>query len=223
VRSALLTAVSHDLRTPIAGIKAAASGLRQADVEWSDEDRAELLAAIEDGSDALAALVDDILAVSRIKAGAVSVHLGPVSVEDALSRVLAEHPGAEVTAQIPRPLPDVRADEVLLQRVMANLLENARRFTPPTRAVEVVAEAVSGVASRPAVQIRIVDHGSGVPEDRWQEMFAPFQRLGDTTIGGLGLGLAIAKGLTEAMSGTLTPQRTPGGGLTMCIELPAAS
>lgn len=223
VRAALLTAVSHDLRTPIAGIKAAVSGLRRGDVEWSADDEAGLLAAIEDGADALAALVDDILALSRIQAGAVSVRLGAVSVKSALARALAERPGRAARVEIPDAVADVLADPALLQRVLANLLDNALRFSPPDREVSVLAEQARSGPATGTVRIRVVDHGPGVPEERWDEIFVPFQRLGDNTPGGLGLGLAIAKGLTAVMSGTLTPERTPGGGLTMCVDLPAAS
>lgn len=222
VRSALLTAVSHDLRTPIAAIKAAASGLRQEDVDWKPAQQAELLAAIEDGADGLTHLVDDLLAMSRIQAGALSVHPTAVSVDDVVTRALASWHGAPVKLAIPDTLPDVLADPPLLERVLANLLENAERYSAVGRGVEVSALPSTTAQATPSVEIRVVDHGPGAAPDRWEQMFAPFQRLGDTTPGGLGLGLAVARGLTEAMSGTIRPQATPGGGLTMCIELPAA-
>jgi two-component system sensor histidine kinase KdpD len=222
VRSALLTAVSHDLRTPIAAIKAAASGLRQGDVDWQPEQEAELLAAIEDGADGLAHLVDDLLAMSRIQAGALSVHPTALSVDEVVARALGDWNGDPVRLSIPATVPDVLADGPLVERVLANLLDNARRFNPPDRSVEISAVRSRTATGTPSVEIRVVDHGPGAPSDRWEQMFAPFQRLGDATPGGLGLGLAIARGLAEAMSGTVRPEATPGGGLTMCVELPAA-
>ncbi|WP_353352703.1 DUF4118 domain-containing protein [Intrasporangium sp. DVR] len=221
VRSALLTAVSHDLRTPIAAIKAASSGLRQEDVDWQPAQEAELLAAIEDGADRLAQLVDDLLALSRIQAGAVSVHPTPVAVEEVVYRALTAWDGPPVEVAVPDPVPEILADAPLLERVLANLLDNAARFSPTDRPLEVSATR-STAAGGATVEIRIVDHGPGAPSDRWDQMFAPFQRLGDATPGGLGLGLAIARGLVEAMSGTIQPEVTPGGGLTMCVELPVA-
>lgn len=223
VRSALLTAVSHDLRTPIAGIKAAVSGLRQGDVDWEPEEESELLANIEQSADGLARLVDNLLAMSRIQAGAVSVRLGVVSVDEVVSRALLGWAGVPVHLSIPEDLPPVLADSGLLERVIANLLANARRFTPPDMSVEVGAVVATFPAGSPSVQVRVIDHGPGAGPEHWDDMFAPFQRLGDTTPGGVGLGLAIARGLTAAMGGTVTPEHTPGGGLTMCVELPARS
>lgn len=221
VRSALLTAVSHDLRTPIAGIKAAASGLRQEDVEWQPAEEAELLAAIEDGADRLAQLVDDLLAMSRIQVGALSVHSRPVPVDEVIDRVLAGWVGPSVTVRVPDPVPEVLADGPLLERALANLLDNARRFTPADHHPEVRVTR-SGAADSGVISLSVVDHGPGASPTRWEHMFAPFQRLDDTTPGGLGLGLAIARGLVEAMGGTITPEATPGGGLTMRIELAEA-
>ena len=221
VRSALLAAVGHDLRTPIAGIKTAASGLRQADVTWQPEEEAELLETIEESADRLASLVDNLLAMSRIQAGALSVQLQPVSIDEVVSRALISLKATAVELDIPEDLPTVLGDEVLLERVIANLVDNARRFTPPDGAVRITArEATRGGERRPVVQVRVIDHGPGIPAEQWDEMFRPFQRLGDRTPGGTGLGLAIARGLTEAMQGSVTPSETPGGGLTMQVDLP---
>jgi K+-sensing histidine kinase KdpD len=219
VRSALLTAVSHDLRTPIASIKTAASGLRQDDIALSADDEAELLAAIEEGADRLAALVDNLLAMSRINAGALTVELRPVAVEDVVDRAVAAAPPATVQLSLEPGLPPAQADAGLLERVLANLVDNALRFSPAEAPVQLRAQTAPGTPDR--VQLRVVDHGPGVPTNRWPEMFLPFQRLGDTSRGGIGLGLAIARGLTEAMGGTLTPEHTAGGGLTMVLTVPA--
>lgn len=222
VRSALLTAVGHDLRTPLAGIKTAASGLRQPDVAWESGEQDELLATIEDGADRLAALVDNLLAMSRIQAGALSVDAHPVDVEEIASRALLAHDTQRVALAIADGLPPVMADGGLLERVLANLVDNAVRYTPEGRQVTVT--AVSRPASAPTdIEIRVADHGPGAEPTNWEEMFLPFQRLGDSTPGGVGLGLAIARGFTEAMGGTVRPSPTPGGGLTMTILLPAAT
>jgi K+-sensing histidine kinase KdpD len=220
VRSALLTAVGHDLRTPLAGIKTAASGLRQPDVRWGPGEQDELLGTIEDGADRLAALVDNLLAMSRIQAGALSVHITDVDVEEVASRVVVVLGAHTVDLDMQEALPPVTADAGLLERVIADLVDNAVRFSPPGQRVTVTAAHTNGAS--PLVEVAVADHGPGADPGQWEDMFAPFQRLGDTTPGGLGLGLAIARGLTEAMGGTLTPTATPGGGLTMRVRLPAA-
>ena len=221
VRSALLTAVSHDLRTPLASIKTAASGLRRDDVTLTDQDQKELLEAIEEGADRLASLVDDLLAMSRIQAGAVALNLEPVSLEEVLARATSAADEDRVQVATPADLPLVRADATLLERVVVNIVENALRFSPPVAAIRVEAALAHGEPS--SVELRVVEHGPGVPSWRRQEMFLPFQRLGDTTAEGVGLGLAIARGLTEAMHGTVTPTATPGGGLTMTVRLPVVA
>jgi K+-sensing histidine kinase KdpD len=218
VRSALLTAVSHDLRTPLAGIKAAVSSLRQDDISWTEEEQRELLLTVEESADRLADLIFNILAMSRIQAGAVSVLISPVALDEVVARALL---GSEesVTIDVLEDLPLVRADPGLLERVVANLFDNARRFSPPGIPVQVHADPPS--ANR--VRLHVTDHGPGIAKSQWDGMFTPFQRLGDhDASAGLGLGLAIAKGFTEAMHAQLTPSTTPGGGLTMTITLPVA-
>jgi two-component system sensor histidine kinase KdpD len=205
----------------LAGIKTAASGLRQPDVTWGQGEQDELLGTIEDGADRLAALVDNLLAMSRIQAGALSVHTTPVDVEEVASRAVVVQGARTVDLDMPEALPPVSADEGLLERVIANLVDNAVRFSPPGQRVAVTAVHTNGAS--PLVEVAVADHGPGADPAHWDDMFAPFQRLGDTTPGGLGLGLAIARGLTEAMGGTLTPTTTTGGGLTMTVRLPAAA
>lgn len=224
VRSALLTAVSHDLRTPIASIKTAASGLRQEALALTADDRKELLEAIEDAADRLATLVDDLLAMSRIQAGAVPLNLEAVSLDEVLARVTRGADASRVEVAVPEDLPFVRADAVLLERVVANIVENALRLGPPAVPVLIEAALAPTATTRPtSVDLRVVDRGPGVPDDRRDEMFVPFQRLGDTSPQGVGLGLAIARGLAEAMGGSVTPSGTPGGGLTMTVRLPVAA
>lgn len=232
VRSALLTAVSHDLRTPLAGIKAAVSSLRQEDISWTDDEQRELLLTIENSTDRLGDLISNLLAMTRVQAGAVSVQIGPVALYEVVARALVD-PEDNVTVDVPEDLPLVQADPGLLERVVANLVDNARRFSPrdvPVRvhadlpdATDVPDPTSSGSATAAHVRLRVIDHGPGIPPSHWESIFVPFQRLGDhDATASLGLGLAIALGFTEAMHARLTPSQTPGGGLTMTITLPTA-
>lgn len=234
VRAGLLTAVGHDLRTPLAGIKAAVSSLRQGDVSWTAAERDELLRTVEESTDRLTAVISNLLAMSRVQAGAMSVHPAPVALDEVVGRALLQNPH-RVQVDVPEDLPLVLADAGLLERVVANLIDNAVRHSPDERPVEVHAEVVDpsrtgegeegSTGVRPALaRLRIVDHGPGIPPAQLDAVFAPFQRLGDQDAAtGLGLGLAIARGFTEAMSGELVPSTTPGGGLTMTVTLPVAS
>ena len=224
LRSALLGAVGHDLRTPLAGIKVAVSSLRQPDVEFSADDRAELLATVEESTDRLTTVVDNLLAVSRLQAGVLSVELRPTAVDAvAAQAVLAtDTGGVPVVVDVPDDLPMAQADAGLLERVLANLVANACAASPPGSAVT-VRGTIDGGAAGPRILLMVVDHGPGIPDGARDAVFAPFQRLDDHTGGGLGLGLAVARGFTEAQGGSLTPTGTPGGGLTMTISLPAAA
>ncbi|MEV5599196.1 ATP-binding protein [Streptomyces sp. NPDC052496] len=224
MRTALLAAVGHDLRTPLAGCWAAISSLRTRDVEFSVEDREELLATAEESLAKLSRLVDNLLDMSRLQAGALTLRLEPVALTDVLPAALDTLPGstpkalAHVATQGLDTAPDVLADPPLLERVLANLVSNAVRHSPAGRPVTIGASALAGW-----VELRITDRGPGIRLPDRERAFEPFQRLGDTdNTTGLGLGLALSRGLTEAMGGTLTPEDTPGGGLTMVVSLPAA-
>jgi K+-sensing histidine kinase KdpD len=216
VRSALLTAVSHDLRTPIAGIKTAASGLRQPAVGLEPDEQDQLLNAIEGGADRLSALVDNLLAMSRIQAGALSVHPRRVALDEVVGRALLSIGGNDAQVAVPEDLPAAWVDPGLLERAVANLVDNALRWSPNTP-VTIRAEA-----SDDTLRLDVVDHGPGVEESKWESMFTPFQRLDDTSSGGLGLGLAIVRGLLDPMGASVTPHHSPGGGLTMTITVPRA-
>ncbi|NNN30217.1 sensor histidine kinase KdpD [Streptomyces sp. S3(2020)] len=217
LRTALLRAVGHDLRTPLAAGWAAVTSLRSRDVEFSAEDRDELLATADESMAKLNRLVENLLDLSRLEAGALTLNLRATSLEEVLPMALADVPGVEV-AEVEK-IPALLADPPLLERVVANLAGNAARHTPPGKKVLVTASALAG-----RVELRIVDRGPGLPADGRERLFEPFQRLGDTdNTNGLGLGLALARGLTEAMSGILTPEDTPGGGLTMVVSLPLAA
>ncbi|MDX2761016.1 sensor histidine kinase [Streptomyces europaeiscabiei] len=220
IRTALLAAVSHDLRTPLAGIKASVSSLRSDDVEWSEEDQAELLAAIEDGADRLDHLVGNLLDMSRLQTGTLTPLIREVDLDEVVPMALVgiPDPEAAVVLDIPETLPMVAVDKGLLERSVANVVENAVKYSPDGEPVTVSA---SILADR--VEVRVVDRGPGVPDEAKDRIFEPFQRYGDAPRGaGVGLGLAVARGFVEAMGGTLTAEDTPGGGLTMVLTLPAA-
>lgn len=218
MRNALLAAVSHDLRTPLAGIKAAVSTLRTAEVSWSAEDQTELLAAIEDSTDKLGAIIANLLDLSRLQTGAVHLVTQDVGLDDVVSRALRTLPATErVDLDIAPDLPPVRVDSGLLERVAANLVENALRYSPADARVLVSAEVAGS-----RVRLRVIDHGPGVPDSSKPLLFQPFQRLGDAPAGdGVGLGLAVAAGLARALGGELTAHDTSGGGLTMVVDLAA--
>jgi two-component system sensor histidine kinase KdpD len=219
LRSALLAAVGHDLRRPLAAATAAVTSLRSAEVRLTEGDRSELLETADESLASLAELVTDLLDVSRLQAGVLGVTLEPVAVEDVVGDVLDElrlSPG-EITLEL-GDTPAVSADGALLKRVLVNLIANALRFAP---AGSPPAVATSRLGDR--VQLRVIDSGVGIPESRREEVFLPFQRLGDTdNSAGVGLGLALAKGFVEGMGGTLEAEDTPGGGVTMVVELEAA-
>lgn len=221
MRSALLAAVGHDLRRPLTSASAAISALRSNDVVVPDEQRDELLDTASESLDALSELVTNLLDVSRVQAGALGVQLAATDLADVILPALDElglGPSA-VELDLTDDLSPVLADAVLLQRVIVNLLANAVRHSPSGERVRL---AASGF--RDQVELRVVDRGPGIPADRRDEVFTPFQRLGDTDNDtGLGLGLALSKGFVEGMHGTLDVDDTPGGGLTMVVTLPVAT
>lgn len=247
MRTALLTAVSHDLRTPLSAARAAVGTLADPELDVSAADRAELLEIADESLARLSRLVADLLDLSRIQAGALKPRLDRVDpaevlapaldgLPDAARRVRLEPTAGDPpetatetrtatgtdsatdtdTATPPLDPPIVLADAPLLERVVANLVANALTHTDSPVSVSVAA----GPGGR--VELRVADRGPGIPAAARELVFRPFQRLGDRGATGVGLGLALARGLTEAMGGTLTPHDTPGGGLTMVISLPAA-
>ena len=222
LRSALLQAVSHDLRTPLAGIKASASSLRSG-IDWSDSDRDQFLRTIEDETDRLATLVGNLLDMSRIQAGAVAPVTRAVGLEEVVPAAVAGlGPRAQIVdVAVPESLPPVEADPALLERVVANLVDNAVAHSPPDAPVRVEAGEVGD-----RVLLRIVDRGPGIPASERERVFQPFQRTGDRRRSprgaGVGLGLAVARGFTQAMGGDLVVDDTPGGGTTMVLDLAVA-
>jgi two-component system, OmpR family, sensor histidine kinase KdpD len=228
-RAALLAAVGHDLRTPLASVKVAVSSLRQQDVVWDTEAQAGLLATIEESADRLSSLVTNLLDVTRLRADSVTARMMPVALDEVVARALLNEHHPTVRVDVADDLPLVLADPGLLERVVANLVENAVRFSPEQVAVDVRAELTSvdeQGADTPAaaVLLHVVDHGPGVPPEHRDQLFVPFRRLDDRGPGShVGLGLAIVRGFAEAMGGTIRPSTTPGGGLTMTVTLPVAA
>ncbi|MFF4620314.1 DUF4118 domain-containing protein [Nonomuraea jabiensis] len=221
MRTALLAAVSHDLRTPLASAKAAVESLGNTDVDWSDHDRAELVDTAKESLDKLDRLVANLLDMSRLQAGVLGLAPEPVALEEVVPRAVDDLGPLRdrIEGDVSIELPEIVADPALLERVLVNLMSNAVRYSPPD-------EPVLVTASRHGehVEIRVIDRGPGIPPEAHDRVFQPFQRLGDRdNHSGVGLGLALCRGLTEAMGGTLVPEETPGGGLTMILTVPVAS
>lgn len=217
LRRALLSAVSHDLRTPLAAVKAAVSSLRSPDIEFSPEDTAELLATVEESADQLTALVGNLLDSSRLAAGVVKPRAVPVYVDEIAQRALlgaTENDRKRVHLDLGGAV--VRADPGLLERVLANLVDNALRYSQGE--VRVSHEEVDD-----RTLVIVADHGKGLEASKRGAAFDAFQRLGDrdNTVG-VGLGLSVVKGFVEAMEGTVNATDTAGGGLTMIVDLPSA-
>ncbi|MGB6458142.1 MAG: DUF4118 domain-containing protein [Streptosporangiaceae bacterium] len=228
MRTALLAAVSHDLRTPLASIKASVSTLRQTDVEWTKSDEAALLATIEASADRLDALIGNLLDMSRLTTGSLQPFLRPTAIDEVAPMALRGLDGAgaagasQLELAVPDGLPLVLTDPGLLERVLANLFANALAYSPAGQRPGMRASCVGD-----SVLLEVIDHGSGVPDDLKPVMFEPFRRLDGrgadrSGVIGVGLGLAVVKGFLDTMGGSVVPADTPGGGLTMRVMLPCA-
>lgn len=217
LRNALLSALGHDLRTPLTSLRTAVGSLQDEHLQLSREDRRELLSVADESIELLSGLVDNLLDSSRLVTGAVRPNPGRIDVEDVIARALRSVSGSDaVKVDIPENLPEVMADGGLLERVIANLVDNALHHGSADAAIRVR-------ESGPNVAIEVIDHGRGLPHGTAEAAFAPFQRLGDrNTTTGIGLGLSVAKGFTEAMDGSIHTSETRGGGLTVTCVLPAA-
>ncbi|MFB9662625.1 ATP-binding protein [Glycomyces mayteni] len=221
LRTALLAAVSHDLRTPLASARVAVSSLKSTGELFTPGEREELLDSAELSLSRLTGLVDNLLDMSRLQAGVLGADPVPIALDEAVPWALDEigEAAADVRLDVPADLPEVMADPGLLQRILVNVIANALRYSPAGVPPRLTAGIHGGT-----VELRVVDRGPGVPDEDRETMFRPFQRLGDrdnTT--GVGLGLALSRGLAEAMGGTLGPEATPGGGLTMVLALRIAA
>jgi two-component system sensor histidine kinase KdpD len=218
MRTALLAAVSHDLRTPLASIKASVSSLRQTDVTWTESDQQVLLATIEENADRLDGLIGNLLDMSRLHTGSLQPFLRPITIDEVAPVALRglDAP-ADVRIEVPEGMAMLLADPGLLERVLANLFANALDHSPPD-----LPPALQAHRERDTIVVEVMDHGPGVPDRLKARIFEPFQRFDDKKVG-VGLGLAVAKGFTEAMGGAIVAADTPGGGLTVRITLPVAT
>ena len=216
LRGALLQAVSHDLRTPLASIKACATSLKNRNVTWSEEETAEFVTTIDAETDRLTALVGNLLDMSRVQAGVIRPSFTSTPPEDiVLAAIFSLGPRAAIVdVDVPESLPAVRADPALLERAVANVVDNAVTFSPDGSRVRVEAVELGD-----QVEIRVVDRGPGIAAADRERVFQPFQRLGDSHPGGVGLGLAVAHGFLTAMGATIEIDDTPGGGTTVLISL----
>jgi two-component system, OmpR family, sensor histidine kinase KdpD len=220
LRSALLQAVSHDLRTPLASIKASVSSLCQEDIDWTAEESREFLATIAEETDRLISIITNLLDMSRIQAGALQPVLQAIGLEEVVPAAVASlgRRADVIDVDIDETLPPVRGDAALLERAVANVIGNAVAFTPSGQRVRVEAGAFAD-----RLDLRVVDRGAGIPRSDRERVFQPFQRLGDRHRGGgVGLGLAVTRGFVNAMGGTVEIDDTPGGGTTVVITLPVA-
>ncbi|MFV0258654.1 MAG: ATP-binding protein [Acidimicrobiales bacterium] len=215
-RTALLRAVSHDLRSPLAAIKAAASSLAQDDIDWPAAARGDFVATIVEEGDRLDRIITNLLDASRLEAGALAVTRTSIDPVEVAERAAHTAP-VNIRVQLDRPsgTPRVVADRALLERVLENLLLNVSRYAPGPVEITVDHDAAAGTS-----RIRVADHGPGVPREMYETVFEGFQRLDDRGPG-VGLGLAVSRGFVEAMGGMLVPSDTPGGGLTLTIVLPS--
>jgi two-component system sensor histidine kinase KdpD len=221
LRRALLNSVSHDLRTPIAAIKASAASLLDQEVAWDDAQRKEFLDTIEQEADRLARLVANLLDMSRIEAGAVNPQLSDAWLSELVGRAVRRvWAGAEqaIRVEVPETLPPVLTDPVRLDQVLTNLLDNARRYGGDGL-VKILGRDVDG-----SVELRVIDHGPGIPKAEQERIFDQFYRVNHPgqRSDGTGLGLSICRGLVEAMRGKLWVETAPGGGASFVLRLPRA-
>jgi two-component system, OmpR family, sensor histidine kinase KdpD len=218
-RTALLEAVSHDLRAPLTAIKAAVTSLLAPDTTWSRASAQRFYRIIDTEADRLTRLVSNLLDMTRLRAGALPVMPRATDLEDVLYAAVdsLSSAGSAVAIDLPAKPPAAWADPGLLERAVANVMANAQAVSPPGLAVRVQAGAAGD-----RVEIRVIDQGPGIPADQREQIFRPFHSRADGAGGGLGLGLAIARGFTEAMDGDLTVEDTPGGGATFVLSLARA-
>jgi two-component system sensor histidine kinase KdpD len=218
IRSSLLSAVSHDLRTPLAAITGAGTALRDEHGDLTAAQRRELLDTLCEEAERLERLVANLLDMTRLEAGALEVKREWVPVEElvgsALGRVEARIDGRPVTTAIPPDLPLAPVDPVLLEHALVNLLENALKYTPPGTPIEIAARRTDG-----AIELELADRGPGLPEP-FEPLFEKFVRHAPPGTGGVGLGLPIARGIARAHGGDVVADNRPGGGARFRLRLP---
>ncbi|MGH9126303.1 MAG: DUF4118 domain-containing protein, partial [Acidimicrobiales bacterium] len=219
LRTALLQAVSHDLRTPLASIKASATNLLADDIQLEPAAVHELLTTIDSEADRLNNLIGNLLDMSRLQSGTFELLATDVGIDEVVAQTLASlgERAGRVATEVPENLPRIHTDAALLERALANVIENAVAWSPADEVVAVQASSFGGV-----VELRVVDRGPGIGRQQREQVFQPFQRLGDEHTGtGVGLGLAVARGFMDALGGELTIDDTPGGGTTMTFRFKA--
>ena len=224
LRTGILQAVSHDLRTPLSGIKASVTSLLAPDVAFDEDDTEEFLRTIDAEVDRLDRVVGNLLDMGRIQTGTVTALRRPTALEEVVHAAVANLGlrGDEIDVRVDETAPLADIDGALVERALANVLANALAVQPAGTPVRIEAGA-AGAEGRRRVHLRVVDTGPGLPEESRERVFEPFQRLGDrSTQAGVGLGLAIAHGFTRAVGGRLVLDDTPGGGLTVTFDLPAS-
>jgi two-component system sensor histidine kinase KdpD len=217
IRATLIAAVSHDLRSPLAAAMTAVDSLSDGTVRWSADDETELLTTARVSLAQISRLIEGLLDANRIEHPARAVQLLPTGLAGIVRAALATVPEADhLPVNVPTRLPQVTTDPMLLERVIANVVANALRFSPRATPPRLVAEPCGAW-----VELRVIDQGPGVSRGRWEQLFQPFERLGEVGAAtGLGLGLAISRVLAHAIGAELRPESTVGGGLTMIIALP---
>jgi two-component system sensor histidine kinase KdpD len=223
LRTALLTSISHDLRTPLASILGSASSLKQYRSQLSDTDQAELLGTIQEEAERLNRFIANLLDMTRLESGALAPNLELIDLGDVVGSVLRRAPLKQhmVSLDLEPGLPMLRLDPVLFEQVLFNILDNAAKYAPPGTAVTLRARALAGT-----VIIQIQDEGPGLPEEERERVFDKFYRVraADRKRAGTGLGLAIARGFMEAMGGTITAaNRSDGSGAVFTLTLPILS
>ncbi|MEI6363978.1 MAG: ATP-binding protein [Actinomycetes bacterium] len=214
-RTALLASVGHDLRTPLAGLRVSIETLRALDSSLDQVDRVALMETIELSAERLDELITNLLDMSRLQAGALIAHPEPTDVSDVIDRVVIALPDDRLEVHVGADLPSVKADPALLERMVANLVSNALRYSPPGSAVVIVAHREAA-----SVQVNVIDRGPGIPDQHAAEVFEPFHRVGAQPDGGTGLGLAIVKGFGDAMGISVRLTTGPNGGLTASLDMP---
>ena len=222
LRAALFSSVTHDLKTPLASIKASATGLLAEGAEYTEAQREQMARTVIEEADHLNQIVGNLLELARMRAGVLLPSKQRVFLEDVIAsalrrmaRALAEY---DIRTNLRAHLPAIDADPIQIEQVLTNLLENAMRFSPKGSEIQISAAQWHGV-----IQTRISDHGSGIPqEDRTRVFEEFFSRATGSARAGTGLGLAIARAVVLAHSGKIWAEGAPGGGTTICFELPEA-
>lgn len=220
LRNALLAAVSHDLRTPLASIKASVTSLLADDVEWPPDLARQFSETIDQETDRLTSLVANLLDMSRLTTGALPVRNVDVGIDElvlaAITSLGERADEAHLRISVDEGLPSLRTDPHLVERAIANIVDNALAWSPPAQPVHITAASSEGL-----LRLRVIDHGPGIAPPAREDVFLPFQRRGDRSNGpGVGLGLAVARGLLTAVGGRVSVEETPSGGATMVITLP---